>query len=331
MSSPVYAPFSDNKTQLGRETTPGTAVAATHIWRGAFSMLGDARERIIVEEQIGSFTQAERSYDGRLLAHWNQPSTPLTFEQVCHILEAGVKAATPSAGPPYARVYNFPYTGTSVNTIKTYTIETGNVIVANDQFEMEYGFVEDFEFSGAANETWMMQSTWTGRQMTPAALTAALSVPTVNDAIFAYTKLYIDASGGTIGTTQKSGVLMNASVKVKTGLIPVPVGDGNLYFAAHKWTQPEITFSLTLELEDASIVGDERDWYRANVVRLIRLICEPSASLHLQIDLAAKYDSVGDYTNADGNTTVTLEGHAVASSADSLAATFTVRNGVATL
>lgn len=328
---PTYSPYSNSRTQLGRESVPGTPVPATVIWRGAFSMIEDARERIIVEEQIGAFTQAERSYDARLLAHWNQPSTPLTYEQVVHILEAGVKTATPVGTGPYVRTYNYPYTGTTVNTIKTYTIETGSVSVASDQHEMEYSFVEDFEFSGTANESWMMQSTWTARQMTQAAQTASLTVPTVNDCMFNKTLFYIDATTGTIGVSQKAGVLMAANVRVRTGLMPVPVGDGNLYFAAHKWTQPEITFSITLELEDASIVAQERVFWRNNVVRLIRLDNVGSAALGFRIDLAGKYDNVGDLTNSDGNTTVTFEGHAVASSADSLAATFAITNGIAAL
>lgn len=328
---PVYTPFSNSRTQLGREVTPGTPVASTVIWRGAFSMIEDARERVIVEEQIGAFTQAERSYDASLLAHWNQPSTPLTYEQVVHILEAGVKTATPTGAGPYVRSYAYPFSGTTVNTIKTYTIETGSVSVASDQYEMEYGFVEDFEFSGTANESWMMQSTWAGRQMTQAAQTASLTVPTVNDCMFNKTTLTIDGTGGTVGLSTKSGVLMAANVRVRTGLMPVPVGDGNLYFASHKWTQPEITFSITLELEDASIVAQERVFYRSNAVRLIRLDNVGSATLGFRADLAAKYDNVGDYTNSDGNTTVTLEGHAVASSADSLAATFMITNGIAAL
>lgn len=327
----VYAPFSNSMVQLGRETTAGTAVAATTVWRGAFAMLEDARERVIVEEQIGAFMQAERSYDARLLARWAQPETPLTFEQVCHILEAGVKTATPTGIGPYVYEYNYPYTGTTLNTIKTYTIESGNRTVSEDHYEMEYSFVEDFTFSGRSGETWMMSSNWTGRQMTQLGMTGSLTAPTVNDAPFNYTKLYIDASAGTIGTTQVLGVLMAADVRVRTGLMPVPVGDGNLYFAAHKWTQPEITFSLTLELENSSVVADERDAYRANNIRLIQLLCERSAGLQFQIDMAAKYDSFGSYENSDGNATVTIEGHAVASAADTLSATFTVTNGVATV
>lgn len=326
----TYSPYSNTKAQLGREVTAGTAVAASTVWRGPFSMIEDTRERTIVEEQIGAFVQAERSYDSLLSARWSQPSAPLTYEQVCHILEAGVKTVTPSGtGAVKTRVYNYPFSGTSVNTIKTYTIETGSATVSADVYEMEMAFVEDFEFSGAFGEAWTMQSNWIGRQMTGTTFTSSLTAPAVNDCLFNHTLLYIDASGATIGTTQKSGVLTAANIKVKTGLMQVPVGDGQLYAVDYKWTQPEITFSLTMELEDASIVATERGIYRSNGTRLIRLKASPSAALQFQVDMAAKYDSISDYENSDGNTTVTFEGHGVASSADSLALTFTILNGVA--
>lgn len=326
----AYSPFSNTKTQLGRESTAGTAVAATTLFRSPFSMLEDARERTIVEENVGSFVSNERSYDSLISARWSQPAAPLTYEQVCHILEAGVKTATPSGtGSVKTRVYDYPYTGTSVNTIKTYTIETGSATVSSDQYEAEYAFVEDFEFSGAFGEAWTMQSNWLARQMTQASFTSSLTAPTVNECLFNHTLLYIDASGGTIGTTQKTGVLTAASLKVKTGLMQVPVGDGALYSVSHKWTQPEITFSITMELEDGSVVATERGIYRSNGTRLIRLKAAPSASLQFQIDMAAKYDSISDYENSDGNTTVTFEGHGVASSTDSLALTFTILNSVA--
>lgn len=326
----AYSPFSNTKIQIGRESTAGTAVAATSVWRGPFSMIEDMRERQIIEEQIGSFITAERSVDTLIAAGWTQPATNLTYEQVCHILEAGCKTATPSGtGAVKTRVYNYPFSGTTVNTIKTYTIETGSATVSADVYEMEMAFVEEYEFSGKYGEAWQMSSTWKGRQMSTSTFTSSLTAPTVNDCLFNHTLLYIDASGGTLGTTQKTGVLTAASIKVKTGLMQVPVGDGALYAADYKWTQPEITFSLTLELEDGSVVATERGIYRANGTRLFRLKAAPSASLQFQADWAGKYDSISDYENSDGNTTVTLEGHGVASSADSLALTFTILNGVA--
>lgn len=324
----AYSPYSMTKVQIGRESSAGTAVAATSIWRGEFAMLEDTRERIIVPENVGTFLQAERSYDGKLEAAWAQPSTPMTYEQVAHIFEAGIKTATPSGTGPYVRTYNYPYGGTTVNTIKTYTIEAGSSVVGEDVYEMEYAFVESFELSGSFGEAWTMSSNWIGRQMSQVSFTNSLQIPTVNEALFPHTKLYIDASGGTIGTTQMTGVLMSASVNVTTGLKIVPVGDGNLYFASHKWTQPEITFSLTLELEDSSVVADQRDSYRADDVLLFRLNITDGTRI-LNLDWAGKYDTVGDYTNNDGNTTVTFDGHAVASSTDSLSFTAALTNGVA--
>jgi hypothetical protein len=66
-------------------------------------------------------------------------------------------------------------------------------------------------------------------------------------------------------------------------------------------------------------------------VRLIKLIATGSGSKSFAIQWAGVHDSVGDYTNSDGNTTVQLSGHAVYSSADTLFWTCTVLNSVATL
>ena len=293
-------------------------------------MLEDTRERVVVEENVGAFAKSERSYDGKIQAAWSQPSTPMTYEQVAHIFEAGIKTATPSGTGPYVRSYDYPYSGTSVNTIKTYTIETGSATVSEDQYEGEFGFVESFELSGSFGESWMMSSNWICRQMSQTSRTAGLSVVSVNECLFPHTKLYIDASGSTIGTTQMTGVLMSASINVTTGLQIVPVGDGNLYYTGYKWTQPEITFSLGLELEDSSVVADQRDSYRADDVLLFRLNITDGTRI-LNLDWAGKYDSVGDYSDSDGNTSVTFDGHVVASSADSLSFTAALTNGVATM
>lgn len=315
-----------------REVTPGTAVAATSVGRFPFAMLMDEREYKTVEEQVGSFMQAERTYAAKLLGKWNMPSNPLTFEQVLHIFEGGIKTATPTGTNPYTYAYAYPYTGTSVNTIKTYTIEAGSATITGDVREMEYCFVESFELSGKFGEAWMMQSNWVGRQLSASTLTPALSIPTVEEALFQKTTLAIDATGGTIGSTTKAGVLMSANVKVTTGLVVVPVANGQLYFHSYKWTQPEIKFSITIELESTvGLVAAERAFYEANTVRLFQLLCPGSGSKSLKLQFAGKYDKIGDYQNDNGNTSVTLEGHAVASSADSISFTATVINTLATV
>ena len=328
-----YGPFTNNKTQMGRESTFGTGVAASTIWRAPFSMIEDASQSQTVEENIGLLVQAERSYFTQHRGRLVMPSTELTYEQFPHLLEAGVMTATPSGTGAYTRLYAYP-TDNSVPTPKSYTIESYNTVATADAVEMNGSLVEEFTYEANAQEAWKMSATWFGKRpvtTTPTSLSTLVSVET---AMLPMTLLYIDATGGTIGTTQKTGVLMGAQVRVRTGLVPVPVGDGSLSHSTYKWTKPEITFSLTLELEQdtgASVVAAERVAYTNKTVRLFRLSNSGSGSKGFTNDFAGIYDSFGDYTNSNGNTTVQLTGHAVYSPADTLFWKMTVVNTVATL
>ena len=328
-----YGPFTMNKTAMGRESTFGTGVAASTLWRGPFSMVEDTSEVVTVEENVGLLVQAERTYFIKHGGRLAMPATELTFEQVCHILEAGVKTVSPTGTNPYTRAYSYP-TDNSVPTPKSYTIETYNNLADVDALKATGCLVEEFTFEGNAREAWKMSATWFTRRPASATPTALSTLVTVEEALIPKTLLYIDASGGTVGTTQKAGVFMGAQIRVRTGLIPLPVGDGNLYHPTYKWTKPEITFTVTLELEKdgaASMVSTERTAYTNRSVRLFKTNCTGSGSKAFAMTWAGVYDSVGDYTNADGNTTVQLSGHAVYSSADSLFWTATVINTVASL
>ena len=325
----AYGTYTFNKIQLGRETTPGTAVAATTIWRGPFVMVDDTRDRQVVEETVGLFVPAERSFDAWLGAQLTMAETELTFEQVLHLLEAGIMAATPSGTGPYT--YTYTLGSGAPSDIKTYTLQAGNTLVSGDNLRMPHSYVEQFTLRGKAKESWKMGGAWMGAQAEVSALTGSLSLPSVEEALFGNTKLYLDASGGTIGSTQATGVLMGAEIQVNTGIMPVPVGDGNIYYQSLKRNRPEITYSLILELEDSSVVVTERTAQRAGNIRLLRLLVEGTSSRSLTIDLAAKHDRVNPYEDQDGNTVVKIDGHAVYSSTDSLFAVFKVINNLSSV
>lgn len=330
----AYGGYPYNLIQLGREATPGTAVAATTAWRGKFATLQDDRKQMNAEEEVGILLPTERSYDTWLGVKLALPETELTYEQWPHLLEAGVKTATPSGVGPYTRVYAFP-TGASVNTIKTYTIEAGNTLVTADVKEAAYCYVEEFEISGKQGEAWKMKGGWVGQRLVASTFTASIALPAVSEAIFANTKLYIDNSGATLGTTQVLGTLMGATVRVKTGIMYVPVGDGTLYYSAHKFTRPEVNVTLTMELEQSvggvSRVATERTAWENKSFRLVRLRCPGISPRTFDVDMALKWDKVGDYENSDGNTTVQLTGHAAYSATDAAFWSATVVNSLATL
>lgn len=324
----AYGTFPFNKIQLGREVTAGTAVAASSIWRGPATDIVDESTHEFAEEDVGILLPTDREYVPMKGARLALPETELTFEQVLHVLEAGIMTATPAGTGPYTYAYAFP-ASTTPNTIKTYTLETGNA-VAGDVHEMEYGFVEEFTFSGAAKEAWKMASTWVGRQKTTTTFTGALSLATVEEALFNNTTLYIDATAGTIGTTAKAGVLTAASLSVKTGVVPVWTPNGALYFYAHKFTRPEVTMSITMELENTSgILAAQRAAWVAKTMQLYRLKVTGLTTSTLTMDLAGKYVSFGEYQNQDGNTVVEATVSGRYSAADALFCEIEVGNSLA--
>ena len=329
----AYATAPYNVVQMGRESTAGTAVAATTIWRGPFGAPEDTRIRKIKEEDVGTLVAAELAYDTRLGATLAMPSTELTFEQVTHLLEAGIMTATPSGAGPYTRAYSLPLS--TARTIKTYTLEAGNVLAPADNMEIPYGFVSEMELSGKVDEAWMMSATWLGQQWSASTLTSALSVPAVEPALFGKTRFYVDDSGGTLGTTQISAMLLEATVKIETGIQFVPMGNGGLYPVAHKYVKPAGTFTLAYELEETtgvSFVAAERAKWQAGSGRLIRLdVPGSSASRNFRMDFYAIYDKFGAYENSDGNVSVKVEGHFGYSATDTLFMTATVINGTASM
>src|SRR3970282_1835061 len=78
------------KLTLGREASSGTAVNATTHWRGGGTIRAP-RGTHFPEAGVGYISGRDRSYQPQLGALLAMESTPATFEQVLHILEAGVK------------------------------------------------------------------------------------------------------------------------------------------------------------------------------------------------------------------------------------------------
>jgi hypothetical protein len=298
------------KIQLGLETTAGTAVAATALWRGV-GVLEDRREVTFVNEDIGYISGVDRTYTGKLLAALAMDAVPATFEQLPYLLAAGVKDVVTGAadGLGSDKIYSYPFPTTAKNTIKTYTIEGGDDQEAE---EIEYAFVESFKLSGRPGGALEMSAAWLGRQVIVSAFTGAIAVPTVADILFAKGKLYVDAASGAFGTTLQSNTFLGMDLNVITGWVPVFTADGNLYFTFSKITVPEITLDITFE-HDAAGVARKVDW-RAETARLVQIKFEGAnvatagtvySKKTLIVNLAAKVEKVTPLGEQDGNDILT--------------------------
>lgn len=323
------------KLQIGKETTAGTAVAATTIWRG-MGVIKDNHEIIFPEEDVGILGGTTRSYVGRVWSELSMESVEATFEQLPYIFEAGIASETATQdGTGSGYIYNYVASTTSQNTTNTYTIEGGDDQQAE---EFDYAFVKSFNLSGEGQGALMVSAEWFGREATNTTFTGALSIPSVEEIIVNNAVVFIDDSGGGIGTTTVSSTLFGFNLDWTTGLQEYWAVDGSLDFALTKFTADEIILEMTYE-HNASAVT-EKAKYRSGDVRLVRLLCEGSTlttagttytKKSLIIDLAGIYEDWSALEDNDGNDVVTATLRCRYSDADSLKAEMTVVNELTAL
>lgn len=308
------------RIKLGRESTAGTAVAATDIWRG-MGLLSDDREIKIVEEQVGYLLPTTRAYVPKLAASVKFDPIEATYPQLPHILEAAIRTDTPASdGSGYVYEYIVPIdTAPSATTIKTYTIEGGNNQLVQ---EMEYSFVEKFKLSGNQAEGVMMEADWIGRRAIDSSFTSlspAALVPS-DQIIFGGSDLYIDSS--TVGTTEVTSTLLKFELEVTTGLRPKWTNEFK-YFDFIYFDIGSFSATLKVTYEHNNTADAERNHFEAGTPRIVRLEF-PGAALGtpgvtysnylLRIDCAGVYTEFKQ-SDVDGNDVVeaTLQiGHDIA-------------------
>ena len=263
--------------QLGDEATPGSPVAADLIWRGVGAgpeILDDIQ---FVEEDTGRYGGNNRTVNLSAGAQIALAATPLTFEQFPLLCQMGIEAqqtgvADVNGGTPSGEIYTFDFPLTSANTIRPYTVEAGN----NEEcWDIEYCFCPEFTVTGGPGGAVTMAGLLRGRQATPGQSFASLTVSDVDEAVFNLSKLYLDAIGGTMGGTNVAGALLGFTINVRTGLIPVTTGDGQLYF--YNVEQPGWEITADVVFKHVAGADTEHANWLAQTARLLEIKLEGPA------------------------------------------------------
>jgi len=264
--------------QLGREATPGTNVAATTKWRGPGATFRDAREVIFPNEDIGIVGGTDRSYTPSVLAEFDTYETEVTFEQTPHVMEASIATATPSAdGAGTGKIYSYPLHDTVepvYTVLKTYSAEFGD---SSQYEEASFCVCSEWELKGKAEEAWKFTSKWFGREVANTTKTAGVAIPTVFDALFQKTKLYVDVVSGNFGTTQITGTFLEATVKCVTGWYPIFVGDGDLFFKEPGFDSEKYSLTVDFTFLMGTAAAAQRDLWRLETPRLLQMKTEGPA------------------------------------------------------
>lgn len=294
------------KIQLGRmaDSDSDTAVPATTIWRGT-GTLEDRRNFYFIDEDVGILTGADRSNTSSYLGAIVLDPIEATPEQLPHLLEMGVKAATPasdSGGDGTIWQYDIPTTATAPFT--PYTVEGGDNAGAE---VMPYAFCESFTLSANEKEAWKMGGTLLGKSVTPQAFTNGVTLPTVTHFNFGMSTLFIDNDSDTWGNTLISHTLLQAQLTYKTGLMFKYTADGSLSPSFVQFTKPDVSLKLTYEHNSTAI--SEKAYWKSETPRLLRIktlgnaFAVPGDYAYRTkiIDLAGKYSKFEKLGERNGN------------------------------
>lgn len=319
------------RIQFGLETTPGTGVAATARMRWNGGTLDDAREHEFPEELVGFYDGTDRQYTKLVSGALDIAETPLTPDQLPYLFAAGLGGpvtgaadGTGSTGFRYATT--IPFNPASPPTNRAYTVEGGD---NNEVERLTYGKVTKIVLKGSQKAACTMSGAMIGQQV---ALLgggfAATTLVDTNDLIFAGSRLYLDAVGGTIGTTQVQEQLLGFEITIEPMWVPKQTGEGapdNPIWSFVVYTGCKITGKLTLENGTSSTTGivngtnGIRSWFRARTPRLMRLdvLGQSYATAGtgtlltgrrgVRLDLPIRFTKVPPLEDVDGNATVTVE------------------------
>lgn len=261
MSEAIY-----NKVQLGRESSIGTAVAATVVFPVDAGFLGFELDRASESpnEDFGSSSREQpgRGSTGVRGASASMPFV-MRFQDFMHLLEMHCKGSvSPSGTNPYTYTYTFDETS---DTLKTYTLQYGDENSTQDEHRaiaviatgLEYGFDA---LSAPGNAMWKGTANLVAWSREQSAMTGSLSAPATLETMEGHrTTLAYGSTATAFGSlTALSASLksinftseISAQARAYGGATEVPTAWG-------RSDKGEITFEALVKISATSLTNTE--------------------------------------------------------------------------
>lgn len=314
--------------QLGMESSPGTAVAATKRLMATAFEFGPS---VDVQTWRGSGYKYP-SVTG-LQKEWTEGtfSGPITYTELVYFLCGLVKNVTPS-GATLAKTWTFSPATTSEDTVKTFTIEQGSAVRAA---QIAYGLITGLTLSfgdGGAELSgdFIGQAMTDGHTMTSSGVTEVALVPVTR--IQTGIKL-ADTSAGLAGASYLTRPL-SAEWSLTNRFAPIWALNQSTSFPVHIETEPSLEVKLLLQA-DATGMG-LLDTMRANSTKFMRIeaigaVIESAVTYQLTIDTAFRVTDVSELRDEDGVFAIEWTGVGVHDATFTKAFNITVVNEVASL
>jgi len=274
--------------QIGKETTRGTAVAAT---RKILTKAATFKVLETLEEFEGQMqgTLARTAVAPVVTRNGTEFEivTDLDFEQILLALLSGVKGGvTPTTpGTGEARLWTFTPSVTADPLPTTYTIEYAerDMDASPNELGLEapFGFATGFEIAGGLDQLPQLTISMVARKTGLAASTGALSLPTLTVASNLRWGVYIDNTWAGLGATQITGQIYGFTYKFSDFLRPDYFLDNrsDLDFSNYEFKPRIVDLTMDVNLGAASgdLVPTEDGNKSAGTTRFVRLDLKGSA------------------------------------------------------
>ena len=289
------------QVQAGKQTVRATAVTPTVKRMGVTSFdLTPMVESIGHPSQRGSLAPAYDEDLQKVECEANEEGE-VTFEDVDYLLDSMMDIATPSGSGPYTKAYAAPLSADPTPRIQTLVTGHGSNVYKGTGMVMD-----ELTFSFAKNEPMKYSCHYFGTGISTATL-AALNDRTLNYVMGQHVALYIDAFGGTIGSTAFTDAFFSGELNLKANRENYfSLGQlGPKGYTNPKW---EATLKLTLEFAAASKAYFDAIIGASAVLKKLIRVKATKGTNELQFDFAGFTPSAPEaFTDEDGIVTVELE------------------------
>lgn len=296
-----------NKVQYGKESTRGTAVAATQMWIGQMQPIRTDRKPVYPKEHFGVRADAFRSVIHQRLYQNTLSTEHGAFQHLPLLFGCGLKGGVTAAEQTTGQgdyLWDFTPSMTAANNPDAFTLEFGDDTQA---YEAEYCMVESIRISGqvaqgADSAAVRIEASVFGRQITPTTFTGALSPRTLEPMNAKLARLYLDSAWGSVGGTELSNLLRSFDIEILTGVHPKFAGSSAQYFNRH--AEGVLAVMGTFTIEGGSEADAIFDDHLANEFSVGRLSIGGSQigtgdSHALNIDLGGTFEDVSPVASAD--------------------------------
>jgi len=249
-----------SKFQYGKETTRGTAVAATKMLGGAkISAISADRKPRTPEENVGVRATGLRKLVDQYLVKETISISDGYFQILPLLFGCGLKGGiTPSMTTVGQNDYLWNFTPSMAsgvaNNPDSFSGQKGDDTQA---FLADYCMLERIKISGQVAQgadaaPVAIEAEMFGRQWTPGSFTGAIAIPVATSMSAKLARVYLDSSWAAMGTTEIANALRSFEIDILTGVHATFSGSGNKYFNKHEEGIIGAQITMTLEGKTAA-------------------------------------------------------------------------------